>query len=402
MREPWDGFSGYGPHMEKRRLALGLTLALSSVSCASHQSGRFAQDAYYEELFPVRGLYADTAKRQVIPGEWMLLNYQFKRGLPDKPKVTGDTHYKFDTDGDGSLDTNQTVKTLSLEYEHARTGAEAWFFMEPLSVEDARLDLKVLADNHVEASSGAGTVIASIAPGVAVSTTRKLATRVLDGKTTTIDGLPAYVITYEIANVDQLSLSQTSRWRRARLTLIRTPYLWTVRHAGRVFQNWPVIAVVGYQAEPGAFDEHLPEYAGLVANLDFMDDEEVIRAKSADLSKCSEGGVPMDVLVDLIGDGTTKNPRLGNVSSNCVRRALSGVRFAPTGVVRTASAHVLPGPAPLPAVVVPPEVLAPVPSPAVVPTPSPEPAATPAPAATETATPTREGTVPAASSPTGT
>jgi hypothetical protein len=148
------------------------------------------------------GLAVDAASRFRLP--------------PGQPKVTGDIEYRFDTDGDGSLDKTQTVKKYSLEYHHATTGADMVFSLEPLSVEDARLDLSVLAANYVERSSGSGTVAISIGPGVAIEHTKKYASRILDARATTVGGLPAYVVTFDLANVDQLGLSPDSRWRRAR------------------------------------------------------------------------------------------------------------------------------------------------------------------------------------------
>jgi hypothetical protein len=317
-----------------------VTLA-ATVSCTPQVAGRFASDAYYEERFPVRAEYADPTRRQVPSGEWLLLNYQLKNGLPSKPKVTGDVVYQFDKDGDGDFDIQEKVKEFSLSYRHERTGSEMWMFLEPVSFENAKLDLDVIAANHVEASSGSGTVAASIAPGVVVAATRKFATRVLDGRAATIDGFPAYVVTYEIANVDQLSLSQESRWRRARVLYVRTTYRWVVRSGGKDYSNWPVLAVVGYDADPKVFETQLPDYGRFVGALRFLDDSGLVAAHGPELVACAEGRSPLRVDVDVRRDGTPWKAALDGSSSSCATRALGTGRFAPTGEPRHLTATVL-------------------------------------------------------------
>ena len=326
--------------------------------------------------FPVRASYANPAARQILPGDWELLNYQFDNALPTDPKLTGDVEYSFDADGDGTLETTEKVKEYSLEYHQATTGANITFSLQPLSAEDARLDLAVLAQDYVERSSGAGTVALSIGPGIAIEHTKKYASRILDGKATTVGGLPAYVVTFELANVDQLGLSPDSRWRRARVVFVRTPYRWVLQSRMEYVGRWPVVGVVEYDADPKDFDAHVEEFGAFVGRLEFMDDPAVIAAHSAALFKCTDAssatfafkvgvaGIPYEGTIDSSGSG-------------CALSALGDSRFAPKMDSRTASAHLTRGEAVDASVKPAPEIVAPVPSAPPAPSPA-TPAAAPA------------------------
>jgi|HubBroStandDraft_6_1064221.scaffolds.fasta_scaffold218348_1 hypothetical protein len=317
---------------------LGVLASLLCLGCVPPASGAFAPDAYHEEQFPVRATYAVAATRQIPTGDWILMNYQFKNSLPGQPKVTGDIEYRFDTDGDGSLDTTQTVKRYSLEYHHATTGAEMVFSLAPLSVEDARLDLSVLAANYVERSSGSGTVAISIGPGVAIEHTKKYASRILDARATTVGGLPAYVVTFDLANVDQLGLSPDSRWRRARVIFIRTPYRWVLEKGSHFFGDWPVVGVIEYDADPKDFDAHLAELGSLVGRLEFMDDQRVIRAHANELMTCTEAA-SATFAFDIGPMGIPYKGYVDSKFSGCAGSHLDGVRFAPLNSARTATAR---------------------------------------------------------------
>jgi hypothetical protein len=354
--------------------SVAVALSLSTMACAPAVAGSFAPDAYYEARFPVRATYADPATRQVPSGDWVLLNYQKnEKSLPGHPKVTGDIEYEFDTDGDGDFDASEKVKEYSLEYHHATTGANITFALEPLGEEDARLDLEVLARNYVERASGSGTIAINFGPGIVVEHTKKYASRVLDGKATNVGGLPAYVITFELANVDQLGLSPDSRWRRARVVFVRTPYKWVIenRHPSksapdqRFFGNWPVVGVLEYDADPKDFDAHLQEFGSLVGHVEFMDDARVIAVHSDALLKCARTSTAtFEFRIGAMGSPVEGNANSGR--SPCALSALGDARFAPLNAMRQAAAT-LTSPAVASVPVVPaPEIVAAVPPPTAV------------------------------------
>jgi hypothetical protein len=323
--------------MSRLQTCAALAAAILCGACAPAANGKFAADAYYEQRFPVRAEYANAATRQIPPGDWLLLNYQIKNSLPGDAKVGDDIVYRLDSDGDGSLDARDKEKALSLEYRHATTGANLWFRLQPQSMEDARLDLSVVARNHVDASSGSGTFAVNIGLVTVVSVTKQFATRILDGRAATIAGLPAYVVTYEVANVDQLRLSPDSRWRRARVAYIRTPYRWVIRKGKQFVGPWPVLAVVGYDADPQDFDGHLGEYATFVSKLEFMDDARVLSLHSDALLKCAKGP-QASVTMRVEGDGSSSGAQVDGVASMCAVKAAQEIHFAPLTEARTASA----------------------------------------------------------------
>lgn len=181
----------------------------------------------------------------------------------------------------------------------------------------------------------------------------------LEGKATAIGGLPAYVVTYEIANVDQLRLAPDSRWRRARVVFVRTPYDWVLRtRVNKFIADWPVVAVIGYDADPGDFDAHLGEFGAFVGRLEFMTDQRAVVVHSDPLLKCSDGH-PGTFVFDIDPDGEARTAKLGTSSSLCVRGAMAPYHFEPRGDTRTATVQLPGGPAD-PPIAAPTEITAPV------------------------------------------
>jgi hypothetical protein len=101
-----------------------------------------------------------------------------------------------------------------------------------------------------------------LAPGVAEARERHFATRILESKPTTVAGREAHIVTFEIANVDQLHLAPDSRWERAQLIILRPQYSWS---HGEV--QWPVLMIIGYSNLPADFDAHVEEFSGFVSRI---------------------------------------------------------------------------------------------------------------------------------------
>jgi len=80
---------------------------------------------------------------------------------------------------------------------------------------------RVLALSYVDAVSGEGSLVVNLGDDGTGTRSQRFATRVLSKAGATLDSTPAYEVTFEVANVDQLQLAENSRWERARFVILR-------------------------------------------------------------------------------------------------------------------------------------------------------------------------------------
>jgi len=126
---------------------------------------------------------------------------------------------------------------------------------------------------YVDAVSGSGLAAADVGGGIAIGVERRFATRIIDSQRISVHGLEAYSATVEVANVDQLSLSPSSRWERTRIVLIRTPFRYhpdTLAARNRRVE-FPVLMLVGYSNLPEDFDRGVPAFVRFVNAIAFLD-----------------------------------------------------------------------------------------------------------------------------------
>lgn len=85
-------------------------------------------------------------------------------------------------------------------------------------------ELRILVQDYIDAVSGVGLTDVQIGPQKHLVQQRRFATRTVSTEAVTISGHEAFAATFEVANVDQLKLEPDSRWERARVVLVRTPF----------------------------------------------------------------------------------------------------------------------------------------------------------------------------------
>lgn len=212
--------------------------------------------------------------------DWVLENFYLRDGTWH-PKESDRylERYSFDIDGDGKPDLGRRLPGADLRFEHRRNGAVMWVSTVPVSERRGELDLHVVAQQHVEWVAG-GEGYATLRPGrILQSTEHRYATRMLGVRDTALSGYSALEFTFEVANVDQLELSRTTRAQVVRMLLLRPDALLTIGSA-----DFPVLMVLGYSAMPDAFDSTLEDWADLVRRIDFKADRELDGRREAVLA----------------------------------------------------------------------------------------------------------------------
>ncbi len=249
-------------------------VGLLAVGCGSAVGniGRFDASGFRHERYRY-GVQAGP-DGAILSRDWRLDNFQqtSRRTVPKSgPAYRSDVG--FDTDGDGEIDQHVELNRYDLRYRHVRNRGSIWLSTIPLSTNLSQTDLRVLMRDYVDAVSGAGFVGVNFGGTVVAGIERRFATRILDSQVITVHGLPGFAATVEVANVDQMQLSPDSRWERARVVLIRTPFeyapprsLTTVRDT-----HYPVVMLVGYTNLPEDFDAGLPDFVRFVNQIVFAD-----------------------------------------------------------------------------------------------------------------------------------
>lgn len=330
------------------RLVVSLCVLLSACASAVGE-GYFTPTAFYQSEFPYRVRFAQ--ENSFLGGDWVLDNFYPDRRNRLKPKETNDyvDNVPLDLNGDDVNDEYVQIQVFDVRLLHRRTNAALWISHLPLPVRWAETDLSVVARSYVEAASGVGVVVTSLG----VSSQRRYSTRVVSERALTVWNRPAYEVAFEVANVDQLELSDASRTRMVRVLLVRPPYGWHVR--GDV--DVPVLTVVGMSTLPEQFEATSPYFVQLVNQVDQAYDD-ALKTFSARVVACLPGAPAVDAEIDVAADGEIKSvgrvrgtadpPRMRRHAKErrCAQQILEGQRVAATGLKRTLTWRFAPTDAP--------------------------------------------------------
>jgi hypothetical protein len=258
-----------------RRCAVGAGLVLLLAGCATTtRFGALQPTEFRHASFAYRILR--NADGQFVSDDWMVDNF-YRSGDAWLPREgpNFETALALDLDGNGTMEGAGTVPTYDLLLRNSRDAGTMWARSLPLSKRFDQTELRVLARLYVESVSGAGTIVTAVtrARGSVEVTaeSNRFATEVLDERPWAVGGYEAYLITFQVANVDQLSLSENSLWERAVVAIVRPGFLWTNGTNNAVL--FPTVLMLGYSNLPEDFEEHLPDFYKFVESVDWYPTE---------------------------------------------------------------------------------------------------------------------------------
>lgn len=182
----------------------------------------------------------------------------YKRG-PEFTSVIAIDH-----DNDGEYETQAEAPRYELRLIHDSTPGLIWLSHLVLASRFRGNDLRSLAHLYVDSIGGGSLVLTSLG-GASVT---RFATRIVSEGSIAIDGYEAFRVVFEVANVDQLQLSEDSRWRRAEIVLIRSGFLW-YPPSSVVTEALPTILVAGHENLPGGFSTTTLDFDRFLASIDF-------------------------------------------------------------------------------------------------------------------------------------
>lgn len=243
--------------MQRRSFAMGLLMLASCVAA----NGRLETNRFQHERYPYAVFYTpEGTPTAPLGGSWRVENFFVNASGKYAPK-RGDAYeaaIDYDLNGDGSGDLRETEYRYDLRLEHAARDAHMWVRTVPVASKDREKALSALAARYVESISGTDTSFDQTIGKKPTALSRRFASRVLHSQPCTLSKREAFQIDFEVANVDQLSLSESARWQRHRIVLVRTGYEHRVKGLGRsatLFADYPIVMVVGLSSRPEEFSE---------------------------------------------------------------------------------------------------------------------------------------------------
>jgi len=250
-----------------------VALLVSSSACGPAARGGFSERGYSSSYGYDIG-YSDAPLKRMLPPGWQLDNYRSERGKLE-PKTSADyvTKYEFDNDDDGATDEYLKAQVYALRFEHRVHSGAIWLRDVPMSSDLRVKDLRVLMQSYIEEIAGTNYEIVRLGATSGIVKSREYATQVVTEGPITVAGSPAYFATVEVASVEQLNLSQSSRSRRVELVILRAPQEEQFRTSptadkkSKVKASYPVLLVAGYSNMPADFDVGLIDFHEFLGRL---------------------------------------------------------------------------------------------------------------------------------------
>jgi hypothetical protein len=337
-----------------RFLTLPLLAAFGAGCAASDPGSSLRSAGFHHGRYPYVVSYADAKLARFLPEDWRLDNYKPFED-PSAARAAGSSSWAvalepkegqtlsaaIDRDDDGKVDERVEIPIFDLKFVHARTAGVIWLRTLPVSGNLREKELRILAQDYIDAVSGVGLTEAQIGPGKLLVQQRHFATRTVNIEPMTISGHEAFAATFEVANVDQLKLDPDARWERARVVLVRTPFGFFRGFWGE--PQLPVFMAIGYENLPGDFDKQLPDFEGFLKQIVTMPDDIELQKVAAQVSACGGGG-PTVVTIAIDDRGAVDEVAFAKVaidvstkvgSLDCLSNVLKKIHLHGTGQPRS-------------------------------------------------------------------
>jgi hypothetical protein len=243
-------------------LAASCLLALAASACVK-STGTFTADGFQHTRYPYRVVPGQDG---ILDREWRLDNFRVGRDgkLQQKSRDDSTSVFQFDTNDDGTVDSRLRAPTYDLRYEHRIRDGVIWLRTFPISATLRQKELRVLMQAYVDQIAGAGYENVGLDDLEVVE--RRFAAEMLERGSANVAGREAYLATVDVANVDQIRLTPSSRATRVRLVMVRSGFFHT--DGGRKDKHvFPVLMMACYANLPEDFERDLPSFERFLGEI---------------------------------------------------------------------------------------------------------------------------------------
>ena len=241
---------------------------LTCVGCAPPATGTFTPMGYRSTDYDYQ--VAAFQNGQLLPTTWQLDNYYLSTGKTLEPKKVDSyvTELELDLDGDGSYETKSKQFAYDLRFKNLVHDGVIFVRTIPISTDLEHKKLESLMDRYVEQIAGAGYEVVSLSSTSPIVLEKRYAAVVIDRVFAKLAGLEAYVVTLEVANLDQLKLDPSARKERVQLVLLHTNFRYIAKNKTLdTTRAFPVVMFAGYANQPRDFAVGLPDFHGLLSRI---------------------------------------------------------------------------------------------------------------------------------------
>jgi len=239
-------------------------MVLATVGLGCEAPGRVEFGNYrskYEGLVVVG--QGAPASAGLMPKGWKLDNF-YGSPTPDEAKSTDDymTTYVLDADGNGTYELRLEKFLYELRFVNLLDDGIIWLRVIPVSADLAEMSLPVLIDAYVDSMSGGRFDAAWVDRNHTAGREKHYASVLTSTQPCQLGGVDCQLATIDLADVDQVKLSPTKRYRKLQVLIARAPLEFSVRgHA------LPTYLVAGYSNQPARFDADWPEFRDFLGRI---------------------------------------------------------------------------------------------------------------------------------------
>lgn len=237
---------------------------LVTTSCVS-TPGSVEYGHYKSKRYPLQvvGNRGASQAAGLMAEPWKLENF-YGSPMPEHAKQ-GDEYksrYRFDADGDGETESYKDEFAFELRFENLHDKGSIWLRVVPASRDSANVDLKVLLDSFVDSLAGGNYETVLLTPGQSGVREKRYASTLTAVQPCRLAQRECLLATIELADVDQLKLSPSHRWRKVQILLLRPGFMY--EHYGA---SYPTYFFAGYSSQPERFAGGLPDFHDLLSRI---------------------------------------------------------------------------------------------------------------------------------------
>jgi hypothetical protein len=155
------------------------------------------------------------------------------------------------------------------------------------------MELRVLAQRYVDAVAGSGFEAVQIDSTTVVGQTKRFAAQLIERGPGRIAKQDAYSVTFDVANVDEATISSNSRTVRVNIVLVRPPFDYPIPKVSYSRVAFPAMMLVGYANLPEDFNKELPAFKDFLGRIQFG---AVVGSEPFALEQVSPRAKPADAL----------------------------------------------------------------------------------------------------------
>lgn len=243
------------------RALLSTWLVALASGCGPARIGKFDQHGYLNTRYSFRVVKVNNG---ILGGDWLLDNY-YQSGKSLEPKEVDEytITYELDINGDGATDRKEKMLLNDLRFKHRTRDAYIWLRAFPISVDLRDKELRVLAQSYVDAVAGAGYEAVKLGSSMLVEE-RRYAAQLLERGPAKLAARDAYVVTFDVANIDQVTITPNARKRRVQVVLIRPPFEHRDNLSTAVF---PMLMLAGYANLPEDFERDKAAFSSFLGRI---------------------------------------------------------------------------------------------------------------------------------------